>query len=430
MRSQELRPAPTAGNPQYNNNNELGLGRLPPRDPTLQSSADQRGPGPHGAGERLPPVRGYHTLPAQDPRPQLPSMHDTRHAIYPGLPPMSQLVRMSLEDAQHLFINARRAFFPNATLQEHQDDFRTQWEEQVRQDEVAAAAAAEEYDRRVLAGTVPGHLPMGDLVHLPVNQAQDIFYRARRTALPNRPRYEHLAAFRSVRDEHLRRSHAAAATGTATPGEEFARRVLAGTVPNLPLMGELLHSSYDEAIRVFVRARRAVLPNASDQDHVISFRSLRAEQLRRDNAVAEENTRRAEENSRRIRALNDTQGNALERGPSTLLVLELRGPSTFLLLLLLLLLLVDRFLFLVDPSLFLLEHPSPSLPVDKGLLTLLLLKHNGPSTLLLHVDEGSPVVVQEAEAVAVAVVVEANREADDKTPSYRLYHMRVMVAIV
>ncbi|KAL8656039.1 MAG: hypothetical protein Q9210_000527 [Variospora velana] len=138
-------------------------------------------------------------------------------------------------------------------------------------------------------GTYPGLPPMAQLVGMNIGDAREIFTRARAAALPYAPPREHEEDFQRQWDDQIRRRDAAAAAAAAAaPGEEFARRVLAGTVPNLPPMGTLVSGMSIETARdLYVRARAAALPRAPPHEHQAAFQMQWDDQGRRRAAFAQ-----------------------------------------------------------------------------------------------------------------------------------------------
>ncbi|KAL8987407.1 MAG: hypothetical protein Q9177_003378 [Variospora cf. flavescens] len=242
---------------------------------------------------------------------------------------------MDAHEALNIFITARRTVFPHASLPEHKADFRLRYDQEVHR-ERAANAAANEFTQRFLAGTVPNLPPINQLSSMNIKEARRLFIDARAIAVPTATLLDHQGAFRVQLEDQVRRNNEAAAAavrrnnkaaaalrararefaahfyGPDARANDFAKRVLAGTVPNLPPMSNLIHTRYEDAIHIFVRARSFALPDASQQDHVNSFDALRAEQLRRNQLTDLDVTRRAQETSRQMTALSSAGGGALE----------------------------------------------------------------------------------------------------------------------
>ncbi|KAI4129897.1 MAG: hypothetical protein LQ341_006519 [Variospora aurantia] len=136
-------------------------------------------------------------------------------------------------------------------------------------------------------GTYPGLPPMAQLVGMHIDNARETFIRARAAALPYAPPREHEEDFQRQWDDQIRRRDAAAATAAA--GEEFARRALAGTVPNLPPMGMLVSGmSIQTARNLYVKARTAALPRAPRHEHRAAFQMQWDDQRRRRAAFAQQ----------------------------------------------------------------------------------------------------------------------------------------------
>ncbi|KAI4135275.1 MAG: hypothetical protein LQ341_005900, partial [Variospora aurantia] len=283
-----MRTVVPAGPPPSNypvNVSELGLGRLPPRDPTIRPSVQQNRPGSSGGAVILPPLRGPNfqgqNPPGRQPLPpnfQGQNLSD-QHPLLPpilGLPPMGQLIRMDAHEALNIFITARRTVFPHASLPEHKADFRLRYDQEVHR-ERAANAAANEFTQRFLAGTVPNLPPINQLSSMNIKEARRLFIDARAIAVPTATLLDHQGAFRVQLEDRIRRNNEAAAAVVRRNNEaaaalrararDFAKRVLAGTVSNLPPMSNLIHTQYEDAIHIFVRARSFALPDASQQDH-------------------------------------------------------------------------------------------------------------------------------------------------------------------
>ncbi|KAL8974963.1 MAG: hypothetical protein Q9197_000804 [Variospora fuerteventurae] len=228
---------------------------------------------------------------------------------------------MDAHEALSIFISARRTVFPHASLPEHKADFRLRYDQEVHR-ERAAIAAANEFTQRFLAGTIPNLPPINQLSSMNIKEARRLFIDARAIAVPTATLLDHQGAFRVQLEDQIRRNNEAAAAvvrrnnkaaaALRARARAFAKRVLAGTVPNLPPMSNLIHTRYEDAIHIFVRARSLALPDASQQDHVNSFDALRAEQLRRNQLTDLDVTRGAQETSRQMTALSSTGGGTLE----------------------------------------------------------------------------------------------------------------------
>ncbi|KAL9012875.1 MAG: hypothetical protein Q9173_002385 [Seirophora scorigena] len=174
----------------------MSLGPLPSRDPTLHHYVHQRAPGTYGVGDPLPPQH-YDYMGVHGPNPQtqqgrLPSIRDVETGTYPGLPPMSHLVRLTMYEARTMFVRARAAALPHVTQEEHDRVFQQQWHEQLRRSD----AGFDDFAQRIWAGIVPGVPPMPRLVGMRRGRAREIYVGARESALPHAPDAEHEHAFR------------------------------------------------------------------------------------------------------------------------------------------------------------------------------------------------------------------------------------------